>query len=251
MGLFDSFKRGLAKTAKLLKTDVRDLFKSEGRLIDDAFLDEMRAILFKTDMGYESVEQIVAEVAKNFRGRVVTLEDVVATWKTKLGELMAQDDAPIRFAESGPTVIMVCGVNGAGINGMFARWGWGARIADVPDGLSNTIMLGEIRPKCGDHYYYGGGWSGFNATWTGTVGPINYDTCGIPTRPKVASEDGSVPCRDIRDWGLAQAFKSRHTGGAHFLMGDGTVKFLSESINWETYQKLGGRRDARPISDVQ
>ena len=51
----------------------------------------MRAILFKTDMGYESVEQIVAEVAKNFRGRVVQLEDVVATWKAKLRELMAQE----------------------------------------------------------------------------------------------------------------------------------------------------------------
>src|SRR5882672_4440957 len=98
MGLFDKFKRGLAKTANLLKTDVRDLFKSEGRLIDEQFLDEMRAILFKTDMGYESVEQIVAEVGKNFRGRVVTLDDIVATWKGKLADLMAQDASPIRFA---------------------------------------------------------------------------------------------------------------------------------------------------------
>src|SRR5882672_3848539 len=121
MGLFDKFKRGLSKTAKLLKTDVRDLFKSEGRLIDEPFLDEMRAILFKTDMGYESVEQIVAEVAKNFRGRVVSLEDVVATWKGKLASLMAQDASPIRFAESGPTVIMVCGVNGAGKTTSIAK----------------------------------------------------------------------------------------------------------------------------------
>jgi len=121
MGLFDKFKRGLTKTAKLLKTDVRDLFKSEGRLIDDDFLDEMRAILFKTDMGYDSTEQIVAEVAKNFRGRVVQLEDVVATWKAKLGELMKQDASPIRFADSGPTVIMVCGVNGAGKTTSIAK----------------------------------------------------------------------------------------------------------------------------------
>ncbi|MBA3484172.1 MAG: signal recognition particle-docking protein FtsY [Pirellulales bacterium] len=121
MGLFDKFKRGLTKTVKVLNTDVRDLFKSEGRLIDDEFLDEMRAILFKTDMGYDSTEQIVAEVAKNFRGRVVQLEDVVATWKAKLGELMRQDASPIRFAESGPTVIMVCGVNGAGKTTSIAK----------------------------------------------------------------------------------------------------------------------------------
>ena len=57
MGLFDKFKRGLTKTVKILNTDVRDLFKSEGRLIDDEFLDEMRAILFKTDMGFVSAEE--------------------------------------------------------------------------------------------------------------------------------------------------------------------------------------------------
>ncbi|MBA3484732.1 MAG: signal recognition particle-docking protein FtsY [Pirellulales bacterium] len=121
MGLFDKFKRGLTKTVRVLNTDIRDLFKSEGRLIDDGFLDEMRAILFKTDMGYDSTEQIVAEVAKNFRGRVVQLEDVVATWKAKLSELMKQDASPIRFAESGPTVIMVCGVNGAGKTTSIAK----------------------------------------------------------------------------------------------------------------------------------
>jgi fused signal recognition particle receptor len=118
MGLLDKLKQGLAKTGRLLKTDVRDLFKAEGRqgnrLIDQPFLDEMRALLFKTDMGYDAVEKIVEEVATNFRGRVVTLEQVVETWKKKLNDLMAQPEAPIRFAESGPTVIMVCGVNGSG-----------------------------------------------------------------------------------------------------------------------------------------
>ncbi len=121
MGLFDKFRRGLTKTANILKTDVRDLFKSEGRLIDNAFLDEMRAILFKTDMGYDSVEKIVEEVATKFRGRVVTLQEVVATWKAKLADLMAQDKAPIKFAESGPTIIMVCGVNGAGKTTSIAK----------------------------------------------------------------------------------------------------------------------------------
>ena len=89
MGFFDKLKQGLAKTGKLLKTDVRDLFKSEGRLIDEHFLDEMRAILFKTDMGYDAVEQIVAEVATNFRGRVVTLDQILDTWKQKLRTLLA------------------------------------------------------------------------------------------------------------------------------------------------------------------
>jgi fused signal recognition particle receptor len=121
MGLFDRLKQGLKKTTQLLKTDVRDLFKAEGRLIDQPFLDEMRAILFKTDMGYDAVEQIVEEVATNYRGRVVTLEQMLDTWKQKLKSLMAQDDAPIKFAESGPTVIMVCGVNGSGKTTTIAK----------------------------------------------------------------------------------------------------------------------------------
>ena len=85
------------------------------------FLDEMRAILFKTDMGYDAVEQVVEEVATNFRGRVVTLEQILETWKQKLKALMAQDDAPLKFAESGPTVIMVCGVNGSGKTTTIAK----------------------------------------------------------------------------------------------------------------------------------
>ena len=136
MGLFDKLKQGLAKTGRLLKTDVRDLFKAEGRLIDQAFLDEMRAILFRTDMGYESVEQIVDEVATNFRGRVVTLEQILATWKQKLRELMAQDAAPIRFAASGPTVIMVCGVNGTGKTTTIAK------LARLFQSQGKSVLLG-------------------------------------------------------------------------------------------------------------
>jgi fused signal recognition particle receptor len=66
MGFFDKLKQGLAKTGRLLKTDVRDLFKSEGRLIDEKFLDEMRAILFKTDMGYDAVEQSSKKSPRTF-----------------------------------------------------------------------------------------------------------------------------------------------------------------------------------------
>ena len=136
MGLFDKLKQGLKKTGRLLKTDVRDLFKSEGQLVDEAFLDEMRAILFKTDMGYEAVEEIVAEVAKNFRGRVVTLDQVLETWKAKLSALMAQDDAPIHFAESGPTVIMVCGVNGTGKTTTIAK------LANLLKSQGKRVVLG-------------------------------------------------------------------------------------------------------------
>jgi fused signal recognition particle receptor len=121
MALFDKLKQGLAKTGRILNTDVRDLFKQKGRLIDDAFLEEMREILFKTDMGFDATQQIVDEVATKMRGRVVTLDQVVDTWKSKLKSLMEQEEAPIRFAATGPTVVMVCGVNGTGKTTTIAK----------------------------------------------------------------------------------------------------------------------------------
>lgn len=121
MGFFDKVKAGLQKTSRLLNTDVRDLFKSQGRLVDEAFLDELLVILVKTDMGVQSAQQIVAEVRTEFRGRVVELADVLATVKKKLKDLLAQKEEPIRLAGEGPTVIMVAGVNGAGKTTSIAK----------------------------------------------------------------------------------------------------------------------------------
>jgi fused signal recognition particle receptor len=136
MGLFDRLKQGLKKTKDLFKTDVRDLFKAEGRLVDDAFLDELRPKLFKTDMGYDAVEPIIAQVATDFRARVVTMEQLLDTIKKKLRELLAQPEAPIKFAESGPTVIMVCGVNGSGKTTTIAK------LAQLLHSQGKKIVLG-------------------------------------------------------------------------------------------------------------
>lgn len=139
MGLFDRLKKGLAKTGQLLKTDVRDLFKKvdeERRPLDDAFLDEIRAMLLKTDMGYDATEQIVNKISTDYRARVVTRSQLLETIRTKLLELMAQDDAPIKFAESGPTVIMVCGVNGSGKTTSIAK------LAQMFHSQGKKVLLG-------------------------------------------------------------------------------------------------------------
>lgn len=136
MGLFDKLKQGLTKTWKSLNTDVRDLFKSEGRLVDDAFLDQLRAMLFKTDMGYGAVEEIITQIATDFRARVVTMEQLLDTVRTKLLSLLEQPAAPIRFAESGPTVIMVCGVNGSGKTTTIAK------LAHMLKSQGKKVLLG-------------------------------------------------------------------------------------------------------------
>ncbi|HXT57074.1 MAG TPA: signal recognition particle-docking protein FtsY [Pirellulales bacterium] len=121
MGLFDKLKAGLQKTTRLLNTDIRDLFKSEGRLVDDDFLDELMAALIKTDMGMQAAQQIIERVRGDFRGRVVHLSDVLAAVKQQLKTLLAQPEEPIRLAAEGPTVIMVAGVNGAGKTTSIAK----------------------------------------------------------------------------------------------------------------------------------
>ena len=121
MGLFDKIKQGLVRTKQLLNTDVRDLFKSEGRLVDDAFLEELRSVLIRDDMGVQAAEATVKQVATQFRARVVHMSEVVASVKVELKSLLAGSDSPIRFAEQGPTVIMVAGVNGAGKTTSIAK----------------------------------------------------------------------------------------------------------------------------------
>lgn len=121
MALFDRFKQGLKKTHDLLFTDIRDLFKREGQLVDEEFLEKLFARLVKTDMGTGPANDIRARVARDFRGRVVHMEDVLTSIRGSLRELMAQDATPIVLAESGPTVIMVVGVNGSGKTTSIAK----------------------------------------------------------------------------------------------------------------------------------
>ncbi|MBN2023495.1 MAG: signal recognition particle-docking protein FtsY [Pirellulales bacterium] len=136
MGLFDKFKQGLKKTTNLLKTDIRDLFKSDGQLVDEAFLDGLFATLIKTDMGVQAARDTIGEVRATYRGRVVRMEDVVGTIKVKLKALLAQPAEPLAFAPSGPTVIMVCGVNGCGKTTSIAKLG------QMLLGQGKTVVLG-------------------------------------------------------------------------------------------------------------
>ena len=120
-GWFGGLRSGLKKTANLLNTDIRDLFKKEGRLIDEEFLREIFEILIKTDMGVQPATEIRDRIGKEFRGRVVHMEDVLDVVGKTLNELMDQSEEPIAFVESGPTVIMVVGVNGSGKTTSIAK----------------------------------------------------------------------------------------------------------------------------------
>lgn len=130
MGLFDRLKRGLEKTRQILRTDVRDLFRA-GELLDERILEEFEGRLIRTDMGVASAGRIISRLREEHGGRVV---DVEAVWKTVREELVSllKGDAtqlwdlqnplsPLARAETGPTAILVAGVNGVGKTTSIAK----------------------------------------------------------------------------------------------------------------------------------
>ena len=132
------------------------------------------------------------------------------------------------------------------ISGVFGRVGPLIRIRDVVDGPSNTIFVGEILPACNDHRE--GWWShnGMGTAHASTVVPINtMDTCEFykgpwTTCPAMATMTHG---QRMQQWNYSWGFRSRHAGGAQFLLGDGSVRFISENIDHPTYQAVGGRND--------
>jgi prepilin-type N-terminal cleavage/methylation domain-containing protein/prepilin-type processing-associated H-X9-DG protein len=143
--------------------------------------------------------------------------------------------------------------SGAGASGILRRMYWSAKIRDITDGTSNTIAGGEIRPQCGDHSR--NGWLHFNSLWIATTAPINYPIACVREESiqvgGVTYQWNTVPagCHHYANWQTSQGFKSRHTGGAHFVLADGSARFISENIDYMTYQRLGDRRDGQVVGE--
>jgi hypothetical protein len=115
--------------------------------------------------------------------------------------------------------------------GWFAIW---VRVTDVTDGTSNTIMVGERPPKVGTHESPGGGgdWNGYlknvgsGAALQSAVfsSDLNGNPCpALPYYFGAGPRDVNNPCSINQLW-------SNHTGGgANFVIGDGSVRFISYS----------------------
>ncbi|MGB7326199.1 MAG: signal recognition particle-docking protein FtsY [Rubripirellula sp.] len=65
-------------------------------------------------MGVSSAEAVRDDIGTRFRARVVHLHDVLDSITQQTSERLSQESTEIQFAESGPTVILVVGVNGSG-----------------------------------------------------------------------------------------------------------------------------------------
>lgn len=124
-------------------------------------------------------------------------------------------------------------------NGVYSRRGYQARIADISDGLSNTILFGETRPSCSNHANSGWGAANGGQGLASTIYPINFFSCNN------ADTDG---CKRPCNWSTELGFKSMHVGGANFLFGDGAVRFLTESVDHTMFQRLGAKADGQAVT---
>jgi prepilin-type processing-associated H-X9-DG protein len=129
------------------------------------------------------------------------------------------------------------------IRGLFNRLGARFRFPrDIPDGTSNTILLGESLPGSHDHLAQNMWWDfdGGNSHCT-TIIPINY------LMPEQVDRTRTKCQLTDWNWNISWGFKSRHASGANFAFADGSVHFLTQGINHKTYQLLGCRNDGMPI----
>ncbi|MFG0295258.1 MAG: DUF1559 domain-containing protein, partial [Maioricimonas sp. JB045] len=109
-------------------------------------------------------------------------------------------------------------------NGMFRRMrnngNSSRRMRDILDGTTNTIMVGETW-----HRIHAGGrlYGGFNSVRAEAGASNDLMRHG---QYKMNPPEGIPNATGLR----SESFHSAHEGGVHFLMGDGSVRFISENI---------------------
>ncbi|QJX00493.1 signal recognition particle-docking protein FtsY [Frigoriglobus tundricola] len=116
--LFKGIKAGLAKTKGVFGS-VLDVLRGKGR-VDQAFLDELEKRLYLADVGTQATRLIVDRVRQAFRDKEITGEVEVFV-KAQLRELLTDATPGINYQPTGPTVVMIAGVNGSGKTTSIAK----------------------------------------------------------------------------------------------------------------------------------
>lgn len=129
-----------------------------------------------------------------------------------------------------------------------------SQIKQIADGLSNTIFFGEIligqraQSEYGWHGITPGGGDNGDGFISTTI-PLNYSTSLTLADVTEAGNDGSVGCAANCNGSTANGFKSAHPGGVSFTLGDGSVRFVLDTVDHWTLQRLGAVRDGAVIGD--
>ncbi|MDY0171144.1 MAG: DUF1559 domain-containing protein [Thermoguttaceae bacterium] len=129
---------------------------------------------------------------------------------------------------------------------------WGAanipvyRIDDIRDGTSNTLMISEIRQGQNNDDLRGLTWwgpaCGFTAHFSPNTTMPDYLDYGWGTKCKSYNSTPTWPCEEqggnTSDRPMNFSARSHHSGGVVASMCDGSVRFISDSINLTTWRGL-------------
>ena len=127
-------------------------------------------------------------------------------------------------------------------------------IADVADGTSNTLMIAESLVRGS-----GVAWGEPGAYWIGGAhGCYGFTTLEAPNTPLPdqilacqTTTNPDAPCTSIGP-SISTTFnyaRSSHTGGVQVLLADGSVRFVSDSVNLLTWQALATRNGNEVIGE--
>jgi prepilin-type N-terminal cleavage/methylation domain-containing protein/prepilin-type processing-associated H-X9-DG protein len=141
---------------------------------------------------------------------------------------------------------------GTGQNGMFRlaqtnNFHFVTSFSDLLDGSSNVIAIGEVSESANvsrtiiDRVFPL--WAGGNNNWNGQWRISSWARVAGPYTVINSKDQTPIAGLTLSDF----SFGSKHPGGANFLFGDGSVRFLSETIDTTTYARLASINDGNPV----
>ncbi len=125
MGIFSKtvqyLKERLGKTRNKINSSLSAVL-TLGRDIDEQLLDELEETLISDDIGVETTNKLISDLRQAYRSRqIAKTDDIIGFLKEHMKSYWPQQDRELRISESGPTVILVAGINGSGKTTSIAK----------------------------------------------------------------------------------------------------------------------------------